>query len=97
MALAPIASEAREFSQKIGLSADLALLERVWSLEVGALEDVARILALDHGSLIIEADSHVVMQELSLRRKELVRKLNRHLLGFPLHNIAVRLRQDYGR
>ena len=73
MALAPIANEAREFSRKLGLSTDLALLERAWSLEVGGLKDVARIVAIDNASLVVETDSHAVMQEISLRRKELVR------------------------
>ena len=97
MALAPIAHEARDFSKKLGLSSDLAMIDRAWRMEIGALEDVAQILALDHDALIIEADSNAVMQELSLRRRELVRKLNVHLAGSPLRQIIVRLRQHYGR
>jgi|SRR5438445_10824382 len=97
VALAPIAQEAREFSRKLGLSADLALLERAWSLEVDSLKDVARIVALDNFSLVVETDSHAVMQELSLRRKELARKLNQHLPAPLLRQIHIRIAQTHGR
>ncbi len=97
MALAPIAQEVRSISQKLGLSSDLTMIERAWALEIGALQDVARIAALDNASLIVEADSHAVMQEVSLRRRELVRKLNRHLAAPVLRQIVVRIRQHYGR
>jgi hypothetical protein len=97
MALAPIAQDARDISQKLGLSSDLAMIERAWGLEIGALQDVAHIVALDHASLVIEADSHAVMQEVSLRRKELVRKLNHHLPAPMVRQIVVRISQHYGR
>jgi hypothetical protein len=97
LALAPIANEAREFSRKLGLSTDLALLERAWSLEVGGLKDVARIVAIDNASLVVETDSHAVMQEISLRRKELVRKLNQHLPAPLLRQIHVRISETHGR
>jgi len=73
------------------------MIERAWSLEMGGLKDVARIVALDNSSLVIEADSHSVMQEITLRRRELVRKLNRHLPEPLLNQITVRITQTYGR
>jgi hypothetical protein len=97
MALAPIAQEARDFSKKLGLSSDLTMIDRAWSLEMGGLQDVARIVALDNASLVIEADSHAVMQEVSLRRRELVRKLNHHLPAPLLRQIVVRISQHDGR
>ena len=97
MALAPISQEVRDISQKLGLSSDLHMIDRAWSLEIGALQDVARIVALDNASLVVETDSHAVMQEVSLRRKELVRKLNRHLPAPLVRQIVVRISQHYGR
>ncbi len=97
MALAPIAQEVYTFSKKLGLSTDLAMIEHAWSLEVGGLREFARIVALDNASLVIEVDSHTVMQELSLRRRELVRKLNKHLPAPFLRNMTVRITQNHGR
>jgi hypothetical protein len=38
----------------------------------------ARIVAVDRDALVVEVDSAPAMQELSLRRKELIRRINRH-------------------
>jgi hypothetical protein len=97
VALAPIAQEVHAFSKKLGLSSDLAIIEHAWELEVGRLREFARIAALDHASLVVEVDSHSVMQEISLRRKELVRKLNNHLPTPFLQQITVRISQYHGR
>jgi hypothetical protein len=97
MALAPISQEVHSISQKLGLSSDLNMIDRAWALEIGALQDVARIVALDHATLVIEVDSHAVMQEVSLRRKELVRKLNRHMPAPIFRQMVVRISQHYGR
>src|SRR5882724_3838146 len=97
MALAPIAREAREVSKKLGLSSDLSLIERAWRLEIGSLEDVARIVAIDNASLVIEAHSSAVMQELTLRRRELVRKLNNHFPEPLVRQLHIRIAETHGR
>jgi len=97
VALAPIAQDVHRFSEKLGLSTDLAVLEHAWALELGRLSVSARITAVDNASLIVEVDSHSVMQEISLRRKELLRKLNKHLPSPFLHHINVRMAQHHGR
>ena len=97
MALAPISQDAHTVSRKLGLSTDLMMIDHAWNLEIGSLRDVARIVALDNASLVVETDSHTVMQEVSLRRKELVRKLNRHLPEPILRYITVRITQSHGR
>jgi len=97
MALAPISQEVQRVSRKLGLSTDLAILEHAWNLEVGGLREFARISAIEHTALVIEVDSHAAMQEISLRRRELVRKLNKHLPGAFLSQIHVRISQHHGR
>ena len=97
MALTPIAQEARDISRKLGLSSDLAIIDHAWALEMGGLKKLARIVARDNSSLVIEVDSHSVMQEVSLRRKELVRKLNHHLPVPFVRQITVRIAQHHGR
>jgi hypothetical protein len=79
-----------EFYQRLGLSTDLSLLEKAWQAEVGGLGSYARIRAIDRFSLVVEVDSPVALQELSLRRRELVRRLNTHLGGPRLQNLTLR-------
>lgn len=96
MALASVGQELPELSKKIGLSPDLLVLESAWEREIGGLREFARVAALENASLVIEVDSAAVMQELSLRRRELVRKLNRHFPAPFIQQIHVRISQ-YGR
>ena len=74
-----------------------SMIERAWSQEMGGLKEFARIVALDNSALVVEADSHVVLQEVSLRRRELLRKLNNHFPAPFLRQISVRISQDHGR
>ena len=91
MALASVGRDIPGLSKKIGLSQDLLVLESAWEREVGGLREFARIAAIDRASLVIEVDSAVVMQEISLRRKELVRKLNKHMPVPLIEQIHVRI------
>jgi len=97
VALAPIAQDVHGLSKKLGLSTDLAVIEHAWNLEVGGIREFARISALDNAALVIEVDSSSVMQEISLRRRELIRKLNKHLPEPFLRQITVRISQHHGR
>jgi hypothetical protein len=96
VALASVGQDLPELSKKIGLSPDLLVLESVWEREIGGLRENARVAALDNATLVVEVDSAVVMQEISLRRRELVRKLNKHLPVPFIQQIHVRI-SPYGR
>jgi len=91
MALAPIQREVQTFCRQSGLSERLPLLERAWQAEMGGWEGVARIAALDHFSLVVEVKSSPAMQEISLRRRELVRRLNRYFETPFLRDMTVRM------
>lgn len=97
MALASIEQDLRGLTRQLGLSADLSLLDRAWEAEIGTLNARARIAALDRGVLVVEVDTPAVMQEISLRRRELARRLNRHLPSSSIQKISVRISRDYGR
>jgi hypothetical protein len=73
-----IQSSTQTITRELGLSESLALLDRAWEAEVGGLTKLARIVALDRESLVVEVNSSPAMQELTLRKKELVRRINRH-------------------
>jgi len=78
-------------TQQLGLSDNLAQLDRAWEAEVGGLAQLARIVALDRASLVVEADSSPAVQEISLRRKELIRRLNRHFPEEFIKQITIRI------
>lgn len=67
------------------------MIDYAWSREVGRLKDYVKITAIDNGTLVIEAQSHAAMQEMLLRRKELIRKMNKHFASTLIHNISVRI------
>jgi len=85
--------EAQDLTRQLGLSECLILLDRAWEAEVGRLAEWARIVALDRSALVVEVDSSPAMQELTLRRRELVRRLNRHFPEEWVKQITVRMSQ----
>jgi len=84
---------AEQLIHQLGLSENLSLLDEAWEAELGGLSRIARIVALDRSSLVVETDSASAVQEISLRRKELVRRLNRHLPEELIRQITVRIAQ----
>ncbi len=89
--LAPVSRESDRLCQKVGISNNLALLENAWESEMGSWREMAHIVALDNFSLVVEVESSALMQEITLRRKELMRRLNSHF-GVPfIKNLLVRI------
>jgi hypothetical protein len=89
----PIQNDASKVFRKLGLSTDLALLDRAWESEVGSLASMARIAAVDNGALVVEVVSSTAMQEINLRRQELLRRLNRYFPDPFIKQISVRMAQ----
>lgn len=91
MSLSLIRDQVQKTCRELGLSEHLALLDRAWTSEVGGFASQAHLVAMDRASLVIEVKSAPAMQELSLRRKELIRRLNNHF-SFPwIQRISIRL------
>ncbi len=91
MALEPIQSEMAGLTRKLMLSIDLSVLERAWESEIGSLGGVARLVAVDRNVLVIEASSSAAMQEVVLRRRELIRRMNRHFPQPFIQQMTVRM------
>jgi hypothetical protein len=89
--LIPVQQRVKAIEQQLGLSEHLAMLDRAWETEVGRLAEQARIVALDRTALVVEADSSPAMQEISLRRRELIRRLNKHFSFDFVKQITVRM------
>ena len=93
VALRSIQLEAQSFCRSVGLSEELTVLERAWESEMGGLSSLARLVALERRSVVVEVDSSVALQELSLRRRELIRRLNSHFPSPFVRNMTVRMAQ----
>lgn len=90
--LSHVESQVRGICRQLGLLEDLTSIEQAWSAEMGGWESMAGIAALERGgTLVIEVYSSPALQEITLRRKELVRRLNRHLSRPFIRDIAPRL------
>jgi hypothetical protein len=86
-------NEAPRLFRKIGLDTKLALIDHAWEAELGSLSTVAQIVALDNAALIVEVSSSVAMQEINMRRQELLRRINRYFPDRFLKQITVRMAQ----
>ena len=82
---------AKRLTQHLGLSEHLAMIDRAWEAEIGGLKKVARVVALDREALVVEVDSAPALQELTLRRKELIRRLNRHFPSTMISCLTLRI------
>lgn len=92
--LTPVKDEIQGLSKKLGLTSELAFVERAWDSEIGGLAGCARIVAIDQSQLVVEAASSSAMQEMTLRRKELIRRMNKHFAAPLVRGITVRLAKD---
>jgi len=91
MGLESVQSEMTGLTRKLLLSADLNVLERAWQMEVGALGGVVRLVALDRAVLVVEALSSAAMQEIVLRKRELIRRMNKHFPEPFIQQMTVRM------
>lgn len=91
MALAAIASELSQFTNKLGLTPELKLLERAWEHECGAWRGGAVLAAIDGRSIVVEVRSSVIFHDLTLRRRELIRRLNAYFPRPWIRSMAIKM------
>jgi hypothetical protein len=94
--LSPTEKDAGSVFKDLGLSHNLALLERAWQMELAGLASLVQVVAIDKGALVVEAVSAPAMQEISLRRHELIRRINRHFANPFVQYITVRMARKNG-
>lgn len=93
MALHALSEGLQAFTRKLGLQGDLSFLDAAWEREMGAWGGMAKLAALDHRTLVIEVQSSAAMQEINLRRKELIRRLNNHFPSPWIQGLSVKMAQ----
>jgi len=88
--LSALRDDVQTLREQFGLS-ELSLLDHAWETEMGSWSTMARLIALDHQGLVIEVTSAPALQELSLRRQEILRRLNKHFAKPFLRRIQLKI------
>jgi hypothetical protein len=91
MALTVVRDGVESLTRQLKLSTELSVLERAWDMEIGPLGGRARLAALDRKTLVVEVVSSAALQEITLRRRELMRRLNKHFLQPWIEHMTVRM------
>lgn len=67
--------------RQLGLDEKTYAVLKIWEKEMGPQMKYARLSGVKKGTLMVEVDSSVHLQELVLRRRELIKKINQHFGG----------------
>lgn len=67
--------------KQLGLDEEVPVVMQAWERELGALAPYAKVAAIRRGTLYVEAASSVHLQELTLRKHDIVRKINQYFGG----------------
>ena len=78
MALVQSDKIVEEIKRSLGLNEKMYAVIKIWDKELGALSKFAKLEAIHKGQLIVEVTSSPVFQEMSLRKKEIINKINQH-------------------
>jgi hypothetical protein len=64
--------------QRLGIDERLFAVQKIWEKELLTLARYAEIDGLRRGALIVEVSSNAALHELTLRKKDLLDKINQH-------------------
>jgi predicted nucleic acid-binding Zn ribbon protein len=68
----------KSVKKQIGLDEKIHVVFAVWDKELGSLAKGARIEWIKNGQLIVKVSSSAHLQELTLMRKSLIKKINQY-------------------
>ncbi|MDR1663045.1 MAG: DUF721 domain-containing protein [Endomicrobium sp.] len=84
------ASEIIELLKKrFGLREEFFTIERVWGKEVG-MEGV-EIIGYKNGTIFTKTQNSAAVSELTLRKKEIIKKINQYIGTQKIKNIKVKI------
>lgn len=67
--------------RQLGLDENVYAIMQAWDREMGALARHVKLAGIKKGILVVDVASSAHMQEITLRRRELIDKLNQYLGG----------------
>jgi hypothetical protein len=75
-------SQANEFmnvvKKQLGLDDETLAVIKIWEKELGALAKKAQLVGVKSGALMVEVEASAYLQEITLRRSEILHKINQH-------------------
>jgi hypothetical protein len=64
--------------RQLGLDEKTDAVFKIWEKELGPLAAGVKLIGIKDGRLMAEAESNVHLQEITLRRREFIRKINQY-------------------
>jgi len=64
--------------RQLGLDEKTDAVFKIWEKELGPLAQGVKLIGIKDGHLLAEAESNVHLQEITLRRREFVKKINQY-------------------
>jgi len=75
---------------KYGINTDTyAIFESIWDKELGKLARRIELVGRQRDTLLVKVDNPAYMQELKLRKKEIIEKINGHFGKAVIDNIKI--------
>ena len=76
MTLTKASNILKELLRRYGLTEDIYALYDIWDKEAGKISKQAKMMGKRGKTLLIRAENSVYKQEIRLRKKELIKKIN---------------------
>jgi predicted nucleic acid-binding Zn ribbon protein len=93
MALEPSAGILEALKKQLGLEDEFPAVIMIWEKEVGGLARHAKVSGIKKGVLIIDVSSSAHMQELTVRKRDIIKRINQHFGGKKIvKNIKLELK-----
>ena len=94
MAITPGSDVIEFLKKKLGLDEKIMVLPAVWEKVLGPLAAGAEITGIKSGQLLVDVVSSAHFQEITLRRREIINKMNQHFgRERVVRDIKIRIKQ----
>ena len=75
-------SQVNEFidvvKKQLGINDEALAIIKIWDNELGSLAQKAKLVGVKDGVLLVEAAASAYVHEITLRRREIIKKINQH-------------------
>jgi hypothetical protein len=95
MAFTESSSIIEALKRSLGLDENISTVIRIWEREMGAQSRHVKLAGFKKGQLIVDVSSSAHMQEITLRRREIINKINQYFGGEKVvKSIKVQLEKE---
>ena len=87
--LTAVSSVIETIKQEIGLGEDFFIISKVWEKEAGAQN--AQLCGFKNGIIYAQTSYSAALNDITLRKKEIINKLNQYLSEKKIKNIKIEI------